>query len=110
MPWYGDQASRAISRAAAVGLNRAAEYLLHESQALTPEDTGGLEESARVHKATQNEPASQVQFLKYTAVWQHEKLNYKHKKGQAKFLSGPLRAKARNLVDIVAQAIRTGLG
>lgn len=110
MPWNGDAASRIIAQSATNGLNRAADYLLEQAQQLTPEQTGGLEESARTHKTNPQELASQVQFLKYTAVWQHEKLNYRHKKGQAKYLSTPLRTKAKNLCDIVAQSIKRALG
>lgn len=108
--WHGDVASRLIAKAAVDGLNRAADYLLAETLPDVPEDTGGLEQSARTHHTTANELASQVQFLKYTAVWQHERLDYRHKKGKAKFLSSNLRARVRNIRDIVAQSITRTLG
>lgn len=110
MPWNGDVASRLIAQAATNGLNRAADYLLQETLPDVPELTGGLEESARTHKTNPQELASQVQFLKFTAVWQHERLDYRHKKGRAKFLSANLKRTRQSLQDIVAQAIRKALG
>lgn len=107
--WRGNIASRLIAQAATNGLNRAADYLLQETLPDVPELTGGLEESARTHKTNPQELASQVQFLKYTAVWQHERLDYRHKKGKAKFLSSNLRTRARSLRDIVQQAIQKAL-
>ncbi|WP_374178955.1 hypothetical protein [Leifsonia sp. WHRI 6310E] len=110
MPWNGDAAGRIIARGAVNGLNRAVDSLLQETLPDVPELTGGLEESARTHHTNEQELAAQVQFLKFTAVWQHERLDYRHKKGRAKFLSQNLKRRAKNLQDIVAQSIRKALG
>lgn len=107
--WRGDIASKLIAQAATNGLNRAADYLLQETIPDVPELTGELEDSARTHKTNPTELASQVQFLKFTAVWQHERLDYRHKKGKAKFLSSNLRTHTRNIRDIVTQAIQRAI-
>jgi len=107
--WRGDVASNLLGQLASNGLNRAADYLLHQSQELAPEDTEALEESAVTHKTNPAELAAQVQYRKYYAVWQHEKLNYHHKHGQAKFLEQPLVEHARDISNIVASEIEKGL-
>jgi hypothetical protein len=107
--WRGHEASELLGQLATTGLNRAAEYLMQQSQELAPEDTEALEESAQTHKTNPEELASQVQYLKYYAVWQHEKLNYHHKHGQAKFLEKPLVEHARDISNIVASEIEKGL-
>lgn len=107
--WRGPEASKLIAELGVTGLNRAADYLLGLSQELVPERTRGLEESARTHKTNPEELASQVQYLKFTAVWQHEKLSYHHKHGQAKYLEQPLVQHARDISNIVASEIERGL-
>lgn len=107
--WRGAQASHVIAQTAVSGLNKAAEQLLKMSQPLAPEETGGLEHSAQTHKTNPVELASQVQYLKFTAVWQHEKLSYHHHVGQAKYLEQPLLEHGSQLAQIVADSIRRGL-
>lgn len=107
--WRGAEASRQIAQNAVVGLNRAADYLLGLAEPLTPERTDALEESARTHHTNAQELASQVQYLKYYAVWQHEKLDYHHKHGQAKYLEQPLVQHARDICQIVSSEIEKGL-
>lgn len=107
--WNGSAASVALRLNAAAGLNAAAEELLAMAQPLTPELTEQLEKSASVYRTNPGELASQVQFKKFTAVWQHEKLNYQHPRGgQAKFLEAPLVQNAEQLAQIVVASIRQG--
>lgn len=107
--WRGSEASVILARFAALGLNDAAKYLLELSQPLVPERTDALEKSGTVYKTNEHELASQVQYHEFYAVWQHEKLNYHHKHGQAKYLEAPLVEHGHTLALLVAMEIRKGL-
>lgn len=70
-----------------------AETLKAKSQPLVPVDTGALKASATVthdgHQATLTYSATSPEGYDYAAI-QHERLDYAHRVGTAKYVEGPM--------------------
>lgn len=108
-------ASRLVREAAARGLFQASESILTASKPLVPVDTGALRASGFVEP-----PNPRAELMQATigyggpaapyAVVQHERVDFRHVVGQAKYLEQPLLEAAprvpRQIARHVRQAIR----
>jgi len=111
--WEGGRVSAAVGIAAAVGVNKAAEYLRALSVALAPIDTGALRNSATVRPATPHLAVASLVFDTPYAARQHEELDYVHTAGrdgtaggQAKYVEQPLTQNRAVLQAIIGQELR----
>ena len=90
------------------GVKRAGLFLLRESQKIVPIDTAALKNSGNTR--AEGEGLDIEVIVSYGtdyAVFVHEDLNARHKKGKkAKFLEGPAREKRRELQQIIQDAVR----
>lgn len=96
---------------AARGVGLATEYVLGEARKIVPHERGDLERSGR---ATVEESGGgvtgAVSFDTPYAVVQHERTDYRHKKGRrAKYLETPLNASKWKINEIIAAAIKGAL-
>lgn len=104
-----------VLRAAAEEVvGEAAQLVFHESQRLVPVDTGALKASGRVTQdgleaaisyGGEDGAGRNGQDTAAYAVPQHERLDFEHPNGQAKYLEIPMHAQA----DRVAEALAAGL-
>lgn len=94
------------------GIDRAALFLLRESQAIVPVDTGALRASGRV--ATEGEGITRKALVVYGTgygVYVHEDLYARHAPGKsAKFLERPAREKVAEIKQIIADECRRERG
>lgn len=101
-----------IQQGAYEGVLAAAQALLGMSNALVPYETGGLESSG-IAEASNEGVAHIVGQVAYgtndstgeEAIAQHERMDFAHAVGQAKYLEQPLLANAAQLRDIMAEGI-----
>lgn len=107
--WRGDRVTRAIGAGMGTGLTRAAQRLRALSIPRTPIDTSNLRNKTRVIPATPNVAEALVVNDAPYAVIQHEKLDYHHDEGEAKFLERPLNEHRAELMHIVATDIRSAV-
>lgn len=108
--WNGEAAKAITRRAAAEGLNAAAEYLRAKAVPKTPALSLDLTRSLQIHETNESELASQVQADTPYAVIQHEAVEFSHTtdphpEAQAKYIEGPLRESEKELSAIVARRI-----
>lgn len=86
------------------GLLKAGKFLLRMSKKIVPVDTGALKKSGfvRLRWKGQTRVDVRVGYSIFYAIYQHEILWYRHRKGQqAKFLEEPSRVFAKDIRDIV---------
>lgn len=105
--WIGEQALARLEQGAQEGLQKAADAILAESNRRAPEDEGDLKASGRA-VADGNEAA--VGYGAPYAVRQHEKLNYHHDSGQAKYLETAVHVAKDEALEAIAASIREALG
>lgn len=92
------------------GLNNAAERLVALSVPLTPIDVGDLRQGTTPTYATPATLEARVSNDMEYAARQHEELTWRHPEGgQAKFLEGPARDHATELMELVGAAIRRSI-
>lgn len=102
-----NRAERGAIEGGVQGLNNAAERLVALSVPLTPIDLGDLRSATTATHATPATLEARVSNDMEYAARQHEELSWRHPEGgQAKFLEGPARDHAQELIDLVAAAIR----
>ena len=107
--WNGARVEAVLRAATVRGLTDAANHLLAAANALVPFDEGGLQQSGKV-SVDRNALKAAVSYQKFTAVWQHEHLDWKHDPGrQAKFLETPAHTEADTIRDLIAAPIRKAL-
>lgn len=97
---------------AARGVGLATEYVLGEARKLVPHERGDLERSGRatVEESSSGGVTGAVSFDTPYAVVQHERTDYRHKKGRrAKYLETPLNASKWKVNEIIAAAIKGAL-
>ena len=97
---------------AARGVGLATEYVLGEARKLVPHERGDLERSGRatVEESSSGGVTGAVSFDTPYAVVQHERTDYRHKKGRrAKYLETPLNASKNRVNEIIAAAIKGAL-
>jgi hypothetical protein len=96
-----------IAAARRRGLLKAGKEILAMSDARAPRLTGALIESGHVELIVEAEVDSVgIAYSDYKAVWQHEKTEYKHPHGEAKFLEKSLVESFESALEIVAATIR----
>lgn len=108
LKWNGAQVEAMIKSGSVEGLTNACEYVLGESNAHVPLETGDLERSGTVTI----DPGEQVGHISYSgpcSVVQHERLDFKHDSGRnAKFLENALKNRAQ-IAALIAAPIRARL-
>lgn len=105
-----DAGQRLMVEGGVLGLNRAADRLTALSIPLTPIDNGDLREATTPTYADSASLEARVSNDMEYAARQHEELTWRHPEGgQAKFLEGPARDHAAELMEIVGAAIRRSL-
>lgn len=70
-------------------------------------DPGALRESAYVRVL--DDVTAEIGFSEFYAGWQHERLDYHHEDGEAKFLEIPLSTEKDNVLQVIADAIRDAM-
>ncbi len=100
-------ALRRVDTAAADGVQAAAEHLEQASNELVPDLTGALQASSRV-SVDRSAAEAAVSYDDPAAVVQHERLDFRHDDGQAKFLEQPLHTERRELLQAIARELRRG--
>lgn len=101
-------AVRRVSDAAADGLRDGAEHLETAANALVPDLTGALQASSQVD-VDRTDRSATVSYSDEAAVYQHERLDFAHDDGQAKFLEQPLHTEQDEIVRRIARRVRREL-
>lgn len=70
-------------------------------------DPGALRDS--MYTQLVDDVTAEVGFSEFYAGWQHERTDYHHEVGQAKFLEEPLTTEKDDVLDLIAARIREGL-
>lgn len=99
-----------IRKAAVASLNAQAEAAQAATRALAPKDSGALEESIEVTKATARGLVSQVYTNAEHALYQHEALDLTHSSGQAKFMESAIKTERAAIEAAGAAAARRVFG
>lgn len=86
------------------GIEEAMTFILKQSKEEVPVDTGALKKSGKMTKIKNGYEISYKQKSEsgynYAPI-QHENLDYKHKKGKAKYLEDPIKQNEQKIIDIV---------
>lgn len=64
----------------------------------------------RIHAPAEGSEAVDVGFTAFWALWQHEKMNYHHKQGHAKFLELAFIEQGEHALQVTADTIREAIG
>jgi hypothetical protein len=101
--------------AAETAVGEAAQLVYEESQRLVPVDTGALRDSGRVSQdgleaaisygAEDGAGRNGQDTAKY-AVPQHERLDFEHPNGQAKYLEIPMHSQAEKVAEVIVGGLR----
>lgn len=106
--WHGDRVVAGMQAGKQQGLRMAAEGILNESNARAPIQTGALRASGST--AVSGNQAAVGYSIVYAAR-QHEEIGWNHPNGgQAKYLETAVTAKASEAQQVIAQAIKNGMG
>lgn len=70
-------------------------------------DPGALRDS--MYTQVVDDTTAEVGFSEFYAGWQHERTDYHHEVGQAKFLEEPLATEKDDVMELMAARIREGL-
>lgn len=84
-----------------------APLLVDVQRANRKEKPGTLRNSA--YARVVDEVTAEVGFTDFAAAWQHERTDYHHEIGQAKFLEEPLATEKDDVLELMAARIREGL-
>lgn len=104
-----------LRAAGEVAVHEAAEVLFAESQRLVPVDTGALKASGRVSQdgleatisyGSEDGAGRNGQDTAAYAVPQHERMDFEHETGQAKFLEVPLHSQASRVAEVLVEGLR----
>lgn len=110
LDWHGERVSSLVEESAFKGLQNGAEHLLQASRARVPLEEGTLERSG-VASADRASLTAAVSYDTVYACRQHEELTWRHADGRtAKYLEGPANEEREVIGEIVAAAIRRGIG
>lgn len=104
--WHGAQALAALRRGVESGLEHAAAVGLAASNRLAPTLTGSLERSGETRVSGAE---AVVYYTDEAAPYQHERLDFRHDDGQAKFLEQGLAGARGRMANELAEAIREQL-
>lgn len=111
--------ARASVRAAGeVAVDAAAQVVFDESQRLVPVDTGALQASGRVTRdgleavisyGAEDGAGRRGQDTAAYAVVQHERLDFEHPHGQAKYLETALHSQTEKVAEALVEGLRRAL-
>lgn len=107
--WEGDRITRGMGFGIAAGLNAGAHRLRAVTIPKTPLDRGPLRENFVVHEATPNTSESAVSNDMPYAVIQHEREDFNHSVGEAKFLEKALDEHRAEIMALIAAGVRRGM-
>lgn len=96
-----------IEKAVQAGLDEHAKAVLERSNELAPKDTGDMIASGFVSVA---DLTAQVGYRDFVARYQHERLDYSHDDGQAKFLETATDELTDQLAPTIGRHVRGVLG
>lgn len=99
-----EQAPEVATQAAVDG----AKHILEKARPLAPKDKGDLRASGKV--LPQGPGVAAVKFTDPIAHIQHERMDFKHDDGQAKFLEQPFNSERSAVAEIVRQQLAAALG
>ena len=104
----GEDPAAAFRAGSARGVGLAAEFILEASRRQVPHETGVLERSGTAGVIDgRGEVRGAVSYDTPYAVEQHERTDYRHKKGRkAKYLEDPLNARRGQVLKIIAAELR----
>ena len=106
--WNGDRVLAGMQAGKQRGLRMAAEAILEESNERVPFRDGHLKTSGNT--AVSGDQAA-VGYSSVYAARQHEEVGWNHPNGgQAKYLETAFTAKSDEALQVLAQAIKTGIG
>ena len=108
MTWNGGAVKGATTAAVVTGLATAGEHLLSVSRMEVPIQRGDLDRSGRA-TVDENALVAAVSYDQPYAVRQHEELHYRHERGNAKYLEGPLNREGDAMLALVAAQCRRAL-
>jgi hypothetical protein len=80
---------------------------LHKANDERRADPGALRRSA--YAKIVDDSTAAVGFTEFYATWQHERLDYHHEDGEAKFLELPLASEGDNVLRIIADRVSEAL-
>jgi len=83
------------------------QHLKGESQKQVPVDTHDLQRSAQVEMVDKN--TVEVSYNKEYALTQHERLDFKHTQGKAKYLEDPLTQNKQKYIEHIKSGGKSGL-
>lgn len=107
--WKGDGIGARMTAGGADGATRAAERLKALAVPLAPLDLGDLRGSANVIPATAANPEAVLVFDRVYAAIQHEREDFQHEDGQAKYVEQPMREYQGELLAIMGKGVRVAL-
>lgn len=108
MEWHGDEIEKRLIDAQNRGLFISAEHLLGATIPLTPIRDNPLRNSGTASVDNAKSTAA-VSFDTPYAVVQHERLDFVHKEGQAKFLETAMHTEGPTIQAIIAATIRRSM-
>jgi hypothetical protein len=97
----------AVEQAVEHGMRDAAEHVLEESNRRAPKDDGDLVDSSSV---SVTDLQARIHYKSFYAAWQHERLDYAHDDGEAKFLENAAEAEMGAALQVMGARIRGELG
>lgn len=101
--WNGDRID--VTRGARRGLRKGGQALRRAAIPRTPVDTSNMRGSYHVNEKQGGEEVVVSNDAPYS-VTQHERMDYHHDEGEAKFLENALAAERDNILAIIATEIR----
>lgn len=107
--WHGGRVTTAVGIGGMRGVNKGAEYLKSRSVPLAPLDLGNLREAATIIPATPYLAEAALVFDTVYAAIQHERLDYQHDDGQAKYVEEPMVQDQRIIQGIIAQEVKVAI-
>jgi hypothetical protein len=102
IPWRGNEFSARANEALAEGLNNAGEYFVGRMVPRMPVDTGFMRATTDVVHATPSDLEAVVTVDTEYAVAQHERLDYRHAEGEAKYAERTMRDEEATLLKVIA--------
>lgn len=95
--------------AASAAINRMLEDLLGKAQRDAPKEVGDLRASGTVEQSDPMTLVGQVVFASIYAAIQHERVDWQHDEGKAKYLEDHLKALLPGYERFIAEAVRNAL-
>lgn len=111
MRGMGGEGEKRVRRAAVRAVGKFGEHVIGKAQQLAPQRDGYLIDSATTEnvKDTGKKITQRIGFNTSYAAAQHERMDYHHDKGQAKYLEKPMREEARKLKPFVEDEMKKAL-